>query len=94
METSEIQARMWADLFTSEMNARALSFSVTERAVLYVEAGLPVESVLDALKISRATWYRRVSDHNARRADNRVAASTITVERQAVEVVRRAIEDA
>lgn len=87
MDATEYQARMWADLFTSEMSARNATDRVTERALLYQEAGLPLEQVLDALKCSRATWYRRVQAHDAGRTASRTwwdqhRASTDARERQ------------
>jgi hypothetical protein len=60
MEVAEVRARMWSDLLMSENRARAAQHEVTYRAELYLSAGLPLDKVLDALKVSRATWYRRV----------------------------------
>jgi hypothetical protein len=74
MMTPESKGRAWADLFVAEARWQGERFSVTTRALLYVEAGLPVERVCDALKISRATWYRRVREHEAERAANLAAA--------------------
>jgi hypothetical protein len=77
METTEVQARMWSDLLTSEMTARSAQHKVTERASIYIATGLPLDQVLDALKISRATWYRRVEALDAWKEDNRAAARRI-----------------
>jgi len=77
METPEANAKMWADLLNSEMQAQRAQHDVTRRAELYLYAGLPLESVLDALKISRATWYRRVEALRANEAENRAAAARI-----------------
>jgi hypothetical protein len=62
MEETEAQARMWADLLAGETQVRTAAHDVTRRAELYLHAGLPLERVLDALRISRATWYRRVAE--------------------------------
>ena len=68
MITQDVAGKMWADLLTSEKRAQDAQHYVTARAVLYVEAGLPLERVLDALGVSRATWYRRVQALEAWRA--------------------------
>ncbi len=60
MNTPTFHAKMWADLFNSEIDARSATHRVTSRAEVYTAAGLPLDRVLDALGISRATWYRRV----------------------------------
>lgn len=66
-----LKGRMWADLLTAELYAKAAHHDVTRRAEIYVHAaGLPLEQVLDALKCSRATWYRRVEALRAREAEN------------------------
>jgi hypothetical protein len=67
---------MLNSLRTSETAAKIAAFDATERAILYLDAGLPLDRVLDALKISRATWYRRVADHDAERAANMVRVAT------------------
>jgi hypothetical protein len=68
---------MWTDLLTSEMSARSAQHKVTERASIYIATGLPLDQVLDALKISRATWYRRLDALTAWKDDNRAAARRI-----------------
>lgn len=73
MDDMAWQARAWADLLTSEMRWKAERFATTERARLFVEAGLPLERVLDALTISRATWYRRLAEHDEEKAANAAA---------------------
>jgi hypothetical protein len=78
METTERNSRMWVDLFTSETQAKSARHAVTERARLYMEAGLPLDQVLDALKISRATWYRRVQEHDDWRDDNARAGAEVS----------------
>lgn len=45
--------------------------------MIYVDCGMPLARVLDALKISRATWYRRVTALEEFQAENRVAARRI-----------------
>lgn len=67
------EARAWTDLLTSEMRWKAERFATTERARLFVDAGLPLERVLDALTISRATWYRRLAEHDEEKAANAAA---------------------
>jgi hypothetical protein len=62
MEKIERDAYMWSDLLSSENRVVAEKHAVTLRALLYVESGLEIARVLDALKISRATWHRRVQD--------------------------------
>lgn len=91
---------MRVDLLTSELRARGAVHEVTSRAELYLATGLPLGQVLDALKISRATWYRRVDALRAWEAENRSAARATSrpavgpaVESAAVEAVRAAIED-
>jgi hypothetical protein len=78
METPDVQARMWSDLLTSEMTARSAQHKVTERASIYIATGLPLDQVLGALKISRATWYRRVEALDAWKVENRAAARRVT----------------
>ncbi len=80
METQIVHARMWSDLLTSEMTARTAQHKVTERASIYIATGLPLDDVLDALKISRATWYRRVEALDAWKDDNQAAARRITAQ--------------
>lgn len=94
-----MHGRMWADLLTTEIAAKSAQHHVTGRALVYVECGLPLDTVLDALKISRATWYRRVQAWEAWRLDNRAAGQRVSdqmargrVEDQAVEVVADAID--
>ncbi|MEA2396729.1 MAG: hypothetical protein QOE72_4832 [Chloroflexota bacterium] len=77
METIERDARMWADLLTSENAARAAQHEVTNRAQLYLASGLPLERILEALKISRATWYRRLSELAAWEARNSKASRDV-----------------
>jgi|HubBroStandDraft_6_1064221.scaffolds.fasta_scaffold1005261_1 hypothetical protein len=60
MLTHEVRSKMWTDLLLAETDARSAVHLVTRRAQIYMESGLPLEDVLDALKVSRATWYRRV----------------------------------
>jgi hypothetical protein len=65
MEKSVAQSQMFADLARSETRAVSERHAITQRALLYVEAGLPTARVLDALLISRSTWHRRVQDLRA-----------------------------
>lgn len=62
MELTERTALMWSDLLASEQRAVSERHMITQRALLYLDAGLPLDKVLDALKISRPTWYRRVRE--------------------------------
>ena len=80
MEEVKRQAAMWTDLLTGEMQARSAQHRITERALIYMDCGLPLSQVLDALKISRATWYRRVTALEEFHAENRVAARQIAEE--------------
>jgi hypothetical protein len=74
METVTFHAKMWADLLNAEIIARSAQHHVTARAELFLEAGLPLDKVLDALKVSRATWYRRVDALREWEAENQRAA--------------------
>jgi hypothetical protein len=79
MDTPAIQrakdeADMWVDLMTSELRAKSAQHQVTKRADMYIRlAGLPVEKVLDALKIDAETWAARLADLEAWRTENRAA---------------------
>lgn len=59
--TPELKGRMWGDLFVSEVEARAAVSRVTFRAMMYVDSGMPIEKVLDALQIDQCTWDSRVA---------------------------------
>jgi hypothetical protein len=59
MLTPEVQGKMWADLLTSAGEERQAHRNTTRRADLYIQIGLEVREVCDALGISQATWYRR-----------------------------------
>lgn len=65
---------MRTDLLLTESEARDAAHLVTRRALIYMEAGLPLDQVLEALKVSRATWYRRVEALEAWAAANAAAA--------------------
>lgn len=54
----ETRGAMWGDLFTTELAARSAQHHVTKRALIFLECGLPLPDVLDALKIDRDTWVR------------------------------------
>jgi hypothetical protein len=73
----ETHGTMWADLFTAEAHARSAAHLVTRRALIYVECGLPVDAVLDALKLDAAAWATRIADYDEWRAANRAAARRI-----------------
>lgn len=73
----EWRGRAWVDLFTAELNARSAQHHVTGRALLYLEAGLPMEQVLDALKITRIEWDDRVEACGRWRAENRATAERL-----------------
>jgi hypothetical protein len=77
MDEATMQAKMWLDLFTTENYARGEQHRVTSRAEVYLAAGLEMDKVLDALKISRATWYRRVDALRGWEAENRAASARI-----------------
>lgn len=85
----EWRGRVWVDLLTEEIAARSAQHRVTGRALLYIEAGLPVQQVYDALKLTHVEWIDRVAAHDAWRAENRAAAERITWTRTEVE---RAVE--
>ena len=68
------EAEMWVDLMTSELHAKSAQHKVTKRADMYIRlAGLPVEKVLDALKIDAETWAARLADLEAWHDENRKA---------------------
>jgi hypothetical protein len=49
------------DLLISETSATAARHQVTKRAEIFLACtALTLDDVLDVLKISRATWYRRL----------------------------------
>jgi flagellar biosynthesis regulator FlbT len=77
MEKAEVNARMWSDLLSAELRVVAEKHAVTQRALIFISAGLPVERVYDALKISRATWQRRVVALKDWQAGNREASSIL-----------------
>lgn len=60
MITPDSKRAMYTDLLITELEARQSAHLVTRRAGMYLESGLAMSQVLQALKISRATWYRRV----------------------------------
>lgn len=62
MAKDQITSRMYEDLRDSETRLLAERHAITARALVYIGAGLDQRSVLVALGISRATWYRRVQD--------------------------------
>jgi hypothetical protein len=82
MEEAKRQAAMWTDLLAGELQARAAQHRITERALIYLDCGLPLAQVLDALKISRATWYRRVTALEEFQAENRSAARRMDENRE------------
>lgn len=50
----------YKDLLISESEVMSGQRQITRRAEIYLATGaLTLDRVLDALKISRATWYRR-----------------------------------
>jgi hypothetical protein len=74
METQQQQAKMYIDLLTEEMHAKSAPHRVMDRAELYLSLGLPMDDILSAMKISRATWYRRLDALYQWRADNHISA--------------------
>lgn len=83
MDDAEFNGRAWVDLLLAELDAQSATHKVTRRAQLYMHGGLPLEKVLDALKISRATWYRRVQGLEEWTAANLAAAGPASDERVA-----------
>lgn len=80
--TPETRGRAWADLFTEELSARSAQHRVTRRALTYIECGLPLDQVLDALKIDDAAWDDRVAALLAWEAKNRVDADRLIITRK------------
>lgn len=80
MDDGSKRSLMWVDLFTSNLEAESAGHRVTQRALIYLDSGLPLGDVLEALKISRATWYRRVEALEAWRTTNGAAARRLTGE--------------
>ena len=67
----------YRDLLTSESQALTAQHLVTRRAQIYIAAGtLTLDRVLDALKVSRATWYRRLEAVRTWEAENEVHSQT------------------
>lgn len=62
-------AEMWVDLLLAELHWKSERERVTTRAQLYLRAGLPLEKVLDALKITAEEWDERVHETRAARAE-------------------------
>jgi hypothetical protein len=85
MMTPEDQGRAWADLLVGELHWQAERERVMTRAQLYINAGLPLERVLDALKLSRSGFYRRASAMEAARAERLAEAERGRDESQASE---------
>jgi hypothetical protein len=69
MDRINFESAMWGDLFQSRLAARSAEEAQWARAKIYLEAGLPVERVCDALEVSRATLYRRLADLDDTRAN-------------------------
>jgi len=65
------EAGAWCDLLMSELAAKSARHTVTARARLFLDAGLPLARVLDALKIAEDEWDARIADHDATKAANR-----------------------
>lgn len=72
---------MWADLFTTELAARSAQHVVTGRALTYLTCGLPLDQVLDALKLDAEGWEARVASHAAWTAENRAAGARLSIRR-------------
>ncbi|HWL44120.1 MAG TPA: hypothetical protein VNQ73_14355 [Ilumatobacter sp.] len=75
---------VWCDLFLEDCKAKGALHRVTQRALLFVELGLPVSQVLDALKVDQAGWEARVAAYEAWRAENRAAADRVEQNKRAV----------
>jgi hypothetical protein len=74
MDENEVSAIIYVDLMTAEQRAISERHAVTQRAALYMETtGYPLVKVLEALKISRTTWYRRLTELRDWQAGNRAA---------------------
>lgn len=55
-------AAMWCDLVLSHIQAECAGLAVTRRAEIYMRsAGLPLDRVLDALRIDETDWNTRVA---------------------------------
>jgi len=68
MMSNESEVKAWADLLFAELAWKQEREHITTRAQLYIEAGLPLERVLDALKLSRSGWYKRIATVEAAQA--------------------------
>ncbi|MDQ3107840.1 MAG: hypothetical protein M3Q68_08575 [Actinomycetota bacterium] len=75
--TLELRSRMWADLWQDALRARSAMYRLTERAELYLAAGLPLDRVLDALDIAHADWETRRVDLQCWKAENRAAGERV-----------------
>ena len=72
MNGEVIRATARNDLLMSETSAEVMKHQVTKRAEIFLSCGaLSFDDVLDVLKISRATWYRRLEALKAWEAGSR-----------------------
>lgn len=72
MDKTELETKAWADLFSERIRAKNAWAPVLDRAEYLIEAGvIPLERVLDALDMTRATYYRRQAARRAEKAGNR-----------------------
>jgi hypothetical protein len=85
MMTPQDQGTAYADLFMGELRWKGDREMVMTRAQLYINAGLPLEQVLEAMKLSRSAWYKRVAVMEAARAERAAADERRRDEGQASE---------
>jgi hypothetical protein len=62
MTNDERHAEMAKALARKERELVSLRYDQTQRALVYLEDGMPIADLLAALGISQSTWYRRVKD--------------------------------
>lgn len=79
--SSEWCGQAWCDLMLDELAAKSAQHRVTGRAVLYMEAGLPVDRVLDALKLTEPEFSARLAAWSAWREENRRASEGLRITR-------------
>lgn len=71
---------MWCDLWHEDLAAKSAGHRVTMRALIYVSAGLPLDRVLDALKLDEAAWTERVQELEHWQAENVAASRRISAQ--------------
>lgn len=72
---------MWVDLFSTDLTAQSAVHRVTERALIYLDCGLPLAKVLDAFKVTEDQWNDRLDGFDAWQELNRAACRRMDASR-------------